>query len=78
METRFLERNLAMSIINPHPARLQPPVFRTGPQDAFSAMDLDDSDGASDPRLDAAVEKLSLLIRRYCPTSPTLGNSSDH
>ncbi|NBX04512.1 MAG: hypothetical protein EBR18_00075 [Betaproteobacteria bacterium] len=67
-----------MSIINPHPALVQSPVFRTGSQDAFSAMGLDDSDMESDPRLDAAVEKLSLLIRRYCPTSPSLGNSSDH
>ncbi len=67
-----------MSIINSNLALLQSPVFRTGPQDGFSSMDLDDADIASDPRLDAAVEKLSLLIRRYCPTSPSLGNSSDH
>jgi hypothetical protein len=67
-----------MSIINSNLAMVQSPVFRTGPQDALSSMGLDDSDMESDPRLDAAVEKLSLLIRRYCPTSPTLGNSSDH
>ncbi len=67
-----------MPITNSNLALLQAPVFRTGPQDGFSAMDLDDADRESDPRLDAAVEKLSLLIRRYCPTSPTLGNSSDH
>ena len=54
------------------------PVFGSRALDDFRAGGAEDVDAQADPRLDAAVEKLSLLIRRYCPTSSTLGNSSDH
>jgi hypothetical protein len=74
----FRERNIAMSISSPNLAMVQSPVFGAGRRDDFASIGLDDTEMEQDPRLDAAVEKLSLLIRRYCPTSPGLGNSSDH
>jgi hypothetical protein len=67
-----------MSITSPNLSMFQPPVFGAGRRDDFTSIGLDDDEMEQDPRLDAAVEKLSLLIRRYCPTSSSLGNSSDH
>lgn len=67
-----------MFTISPHLAIAQSPVFRAEETDLYAAIGADDPGLEQDPRLDAAVEKLSLLIRRYCPASSGLGNSGDH